>query len=206
MSRATDPAAGRSRAGFFGKIPSRGDFVRARLSSAFVQAWDGWMRQVLPGSEAILGERWEEAWRATSPWRFVLPAGQCGPRGVAGVWLPSADRVGRPWPLVIVAEGACASQDFLDEAERLGRDVLTLGLSPSLFAAGLDDLPVPGPADAPRRADAPGRADALAWWRAPACRTEACGVGACGVGACGTGLATRDGLPDAACFAAMLGP
>ena len=170
------------RAGFFGKIPSRGDFVRARLSPSFVRAWDAWVRHVLPGSERILGEAWAAAWRAAAPWRFALPAGQCGARSVAGLWLPSEDRVGRPWPLVIAAEGAAGDDAFLDAAERLGRDALRLALSPDELAARLDGLPSLRPA----------RAEAPAWWRAGGQGEASLASGCC--------------LADAAAFAAMLRP
>ena len=186
------PPASPIRVGFSGKIPSRGDFVRARLSSAFVNAWDEWMRQVLPGSERILGEAWAETWRAAAPWRFALPAGQCGPHCVVGLWLPSTDRVGRAWPLVIAAEGAAAGEDFLEEAERLGRSVLDCKLSPELFAAALGALPAPDPGGAPTLWNP-------AWWRLS--------PGEAGSEAGGEARPeAQGGLPDVASFTAMLRP
>ena len=41
----------------------------------------------------------------TSPaWRFVFAAGACGPVPVIGLMAPSVDRVGRHFPLTIIAE------------------------------------------------------------------------------------------------------
>ena len=48
-------------AGFFGKLPARGDFVRAGLPRDFIDSWDGWWQRMLPGSRDRLGEAWTEA-------------------------------------------------------------------------------------------------------------------------------------------------
>src|ERR1700753_3291837 len=44
------------RIGFFGKLPSRGDFVRMYLSRAIVTAWDQWLQSVMPEAQAHLSE------------------------------------------------------------------------------------------------------------------------------------------------------
>jgi type VI secretion system protein ImpM len=50
-----------------------------------------------------LGPHWEPAWDTAPAWRFALPAGACGPDAVAGVILPSADAVGRRFPITLAA-------------------------------------------------------------------------------------------------------
>jgi type VI secretion system protein ImpM len=94
--------------GYFGKLPARGDFLRAGLPEDFVAAWDGWCREMLAASRAALGAAWEDAWMQAPIWRFLLPAGACGGRAVLGVWLPSMDKVGRHFPLVLAALADCA--------------------------------------------------------------------------------------------------
>jgi type VI secretion system protein ImpM len=89
--------------GFFGKLPARGDFVRAGLPEDFVAAWDAWSRSALTASRAALGDAWEPAWMEAPIWRFLLPAGACGAQAVLGVWLPSMDRVGRHFPFALCA-------------------------------------------------------------------------------------------------------
>jgi type VI secretion system protein ImpM len=91
------------RLGFVGKLPARGDFVARGLPRSFVEPWDAWLAETMPGSRAILGEGWLPAWLEAPIWRFALPAGQCGPDAVAGVMLPSVDRSGRHWPLTLGA-------------------------------------------------------------------------------------------------------
>lgn len=94
-------AAGGGVAGVFGKIPSRGDFLRLGLPRDFVQGWDDWLQQVVGGSRARLGERWLPAWMEAPIWHFALPAGLCGAAPVVGAWMPSVDRAGRHFPLTL---------------------------------------------------------------------------------------------------------
>jgi len=89
--------------GYFGKLPARGDFVRAGLHEDFVTAWDLWCRDMMATSRAELGDDWEAAWMQAPIWRFLLPAGACGGQAVLGVWLPSIDKVGRHFPLTLCA-------------------------------------------------------------------------------------------------------
>ena len=114
--------------GLFGKLPSHGDFLRRRVSDAFVDAWDAWLRRSLSDSQATLGDRWVDVYLTSPAWRFVCAAGACGPAATIGVMVPSVDRVGRFFPLTLVAElpddvnivsAMNASTSFFDEAERL---------------------------------------------------------------------------------------
>jgi type VI secretion system protein ImpM len=114
--------------GLFGKLPSHGDFLRRRASDAFVDAWDAWLRACLAESRAALGERWLDVYLTSPAWRFVCASGACGPAPVIGLMVPSVDRVGRFFPLTLVAElpddvsliaAATDSAPFFDRAERL---------------------------------------------------------------------------------------
>ncbi len=86
-------------AGFAGKIPARGDFLRAGLPASFAQPWDGWLAAGMAAAQAALGEEFDAAYMEAPVWRFALAAGACGPDAAAGVLLPSVDRVGRRFPL-----------------------------------------------------------------------------------------------------------
>ncbi len=86
--------------GFFGKLPSRGDFVSRRLPPEFVTGWDRWLQAALAASEAKLGEQWLDVYLTSPIWCFALSPGICGDVGYAGVMIPSVDKVGRYFPLV----------------------------------------------------------------------------------------------------------
>ena len=90
--------------GWYGKVPCVGDFVRRGLSPQFVSAWDGWMQNLLLIGRDALGDRWQECYFGAPIWRFALSPGACGPLGAAGIVMPSVDRVGRQFPLCLVAE------------------------------------------------------------------------------------------------------
>lgn len=101
--------------GFFGKVPSHGDFVGRGLPPAMHLPFDAWVQAGLRHSKADLGERWLAAWLVSPIWRFVLGAGVCGPQAWAGVMMPSMDRVGRCFPLVVAMNlaGVPTLQDCL---------------------------------------------------------------------------------------------
>lgn len=91
-------------AGFYGKLPCKGDFLERRVSREFVDTWDAWLQQALMASREQLQDRWLNAYLTGPVWRFALADGVCGSGAYAGVMLPSVDRVGRYFPLTLVAQ------------------------------------------------------------------------------------------------------
>ena len=89
--------------GLYGKLPSHGDFVLRRLPQEFVVPWDAWLQQGISESKLALGDAWEESYRDAPVWRFLLAPGTCGEFAWAGLLQPSADRVGRRFPLTVAA-------------------------------------------------------------------------------------------------------
>lgn len=78
-------------AGFFGKLPTTGDFVARGLPEGFRLKWDPWVTHHLaPRRERI----WPEGGL-----RFRLISGG---RVAAGVVLPGTDSVGRRFPLSLI--------------------------------------------------------------------------------------------------------
>lgn len=152
--------------GFFGKLPARGDFVRAGLPSGFVSPWDDWWQRMLTGSRQELGEQWEPAWMEAPVWRFLLQAGACGPDAALGVFMPSVDRAGRLFPLTIAwtaPRAANFAEDgaaWLGTAEAAGLAALEQDLQPEQLTAALRE---PFDETDARLADlAP--SGACAWW------------------------------------------
>jgi type VI secretion system protein ImpM len=114
--------------GFYGKLPSHGDFLRRRVADAFVGVWDGWLQECIAASRSALGERWLDVYLTSPAWRFACAPGACGPAPVAGVMVPSVDRVGRYFPLTIVVQlpadaplftTVVRADPFFEQVERL---------------------------------------------------------------------------------------
>jgi type VI secretion system protein ImpM len=105
--------------GWYGKLPSLGDFASRRLESDFIEPWDLWLGDCMQAQRDAAGDEWLQAYRQSPPWRFVLSPGALpgAARGAvfAGVLLASVDRVGRHFPLTIAAS--------LPRAPRLGAEV-----------------------------------------------------------------------------------
>ena len=119
--------------GFYGKLPSHGDFLRRRVSDGFVSAWDGWLQECLAESRSMLGENWLDTYLTSPAWRFAFGAGACGDAPLVGVMVPSVDRVGRYFHLALVAElpdevspiaATTEFETFFQSAEKLAIETL----------------------------------------------------------------------------------
>jgi type VI secretion system protein ImpM len=87
--------------GWYGKMPSLGDFASRRLPAEFIGVWDAWLQEVLQATRARLGDGWLDCYLTMPIWRFVLLPGVVESSGWAGVLMPSVDRVGRQFPLTL---------------------------------------------------------------------------------------------------------
>ncbi|WP_256370164.1 type VI secretion system-associated protein TagF [Labrenzia sp. PHM005] len=93
--------------GYFGKLPMRGDFVSRDCPAGFLEIWEPFLQEGLSQARLDLKEAWEEAYMTMPVWRFLIePVGTDSPlqAAVAGAFMPNVDRVGRKYPLVLVAE------------------------------------------------------------------------------------------------------
>jgi type VI secretion system protein ImpM len=101
------PAAARPAAGWYGKLPTVGDFASRRLDGNFVAAWDGWLSSGLARLRADDPHGWLGAYLASPTWRFLITPGFLPAPLHSGVWagvvMPSVDRVGRYYPLTLAA-------------------------------------------------------------------------------------------------------
>ena len=156
--------------GFFGKLPSHGDFVTRRLPAEFTSPWDQWLQGSLAASRAELGEGWLGHYLTSPLWRFVLSPGIAGQRAWAGVLMPSVDRVGRYFPLTLAcplppglsAPAVLAAADWFAAAESLALSALTDPFSLETFDGRVEALGIP-PVGVPAAAappDARGRPNA----------------------------------------------
>jgi type VI secretion system protein ImpM len=89
--------------GYFGKLPSLGDFVTRELPRDFLDPWDDWLQRSIAESKSVLGDAWLPTYLHSPIWRFVLLRGVCGDKGWAGIVMPSVDKVGRYFPLTLAS-------------------------------------------------------------------------------------------------------
>ena len=78
-----------------------GDFVSRRLPNEFITPWDSWLQSAIATSREELGDDWLNSYLTSPIWRFLLSPGLCGSQAVAGIIMPSVDRVGRYYPLTV---------------------------------------------------------------------------------------------------------
>jgi type VI secretion system protein ImpM len=176
--------------GWYGKLPALGDFATRRLPPAMVTRCDTWLSAGLAASRRELGGEWLDLYLTAPIWRFAWSAGLAGDETWVGVLMPSVDRVGRYFPLLLAApcpaeepaEGvAGAAEDWLDRLADTAQDCLQPGASLDSLEAALAADPLPAtarwPADPARHS---------LWW---------------------THRATRHhcpGLPEGSAFTALL--
>jgi type VI secretion system protein ImpM len=135
--------------GLYGKLPMLGDFVSRRLPADFIRPWDAWIQASLSASKEQLGAHWLEIYLTSPIWRFVLSPGNCGDTALAGVLMPSVDKVGRYFPLTLAAviddpQKAPAdlfveAASWFDDMEQLALSVLTDDIQLDEFDRRLQD-------------------------------------------------------------------
>ncbi|WP_322418155.1 type VI secretion system-associated protein TagF [Mesorhizobium huakuii] len=127
--------------GFYGKMPATGDFVTRRLPADFVRAWDRWLAQhIVP----LFGM---ETWPQDTALRFLSGPGSFG--ASAGIVLKSADRVGRQFPLSVVARldeaplKLAYADAWFENIEKAAFAAQRGEMTPDEFDAALAGLPAP---------------------------------------------------------------
>ena len=118
--------------GWYGKLPSLGDFASRRLPPAFVEPWDDWLARGLAVWREQSPDGWLDGYLASPSLRFVLMPGVLAGASTedsaawAGVLMPSVDRVGRYFPLTLASPlpmlpaDAAELNDLLGWLQRLG--------------------------------------------------------------------------------------
>ncbi len=85
--------------GYFGKIPSRGDFVKGSDNPALVKLLDDWLARAM--DLMMADAHWKTNYDAAAPLHFVI----AGPRrrhAIAGHIVASSDESGRRFPFLVM--------------------------------------------------------------------------------------------------------
>ncbi|MDQ1921787.1 type VI secretion system-associated protein TagF [Massilia pseudoviolaceinigra] len=96
MNRAVTPIA----VGYFGKIPSRGDFVKGSDNPGLIKVLDDWLAQAMDLMSA--DARWKLSYDAVAPLHFAF----IGPRrrnAIAGHIVASSDQSNRRFPFLMMS-------------------------------------------------------------------------------------------------------
>lgn len=154
--------------GYFGKLPDRADFVTGRCPDGFLKLWEPFLMRGLARSRQELGGDWEDAYMTMPVWHFLLkPSRRNGASAVpfAGALMPSVDKVGRKFPLTVVApvDGAGVTcqpeQDWYDAVETVLVGALQEEATLAGFQAAAAELPPPSKAGDPEEEPSCGHMD-----------------------------------------------
>lgn len=134
--------------GLYGKHPAKGDFLQAGLPAPLLSALEIWLDAVLSDLRETLGPEWQYTWSRAPMLRFWFGEGIWG-GPVAGVMAASQDRVGRRFPLVLIAAGPEAPAPPISDPAQGWHDAAAGFLAASL---GRSDFATPSELlqDAPR--------------------------------------------------------
>ncbi|MFV0386293.1 type VI secretion system-associated protein TagF [Paracoccus sp. (in: a-proteobacteria)] len=138
--------------GYFGKVPTQGDFVTRGFRPALADRFDGWLRQCVRESQTRMGRDWLQAFLVAPVWRMAISPGLFGPDAIIGVMMPSVDRAGRYFPLVIAASipdtrlGAAelaGMTTWYDAAEEMALSTLDADFSLNWFDSQITAMQIP---------------------------------------------------------------
>jgi type VI secretion system protein ImpM len=128
--------------GYFGKLPTLGDFIQLLLPQDFVNPWHEWVQRSMASAKESLGQEFLNYYLNCPAWKFLLSPGVCGLQAVAGLTIPSVDKVGRYFNFTfstILPEGvdvcvyALNNQAGFIALEELALDILEQDLSRSVI-------------------------------------------------------------------------
>jgi type VI secretion system protein ImpM len=85
---------------YFGKVPSRGDFVRSAQHASLIDSLDIWQSQTM--DRLAIDPRWKLVYDAAPATQFAI-LGTGSSVGLAGYWLASQDGSGRRFPFITAA-------------------------------------------------------------------------------------------------------
>lgn len=99
---------------WFGKLPAYGDFIGRRMAHSFQGEWDYWVRSGLDQLRSDEPDQWVERYTLSPLWNFMCSSSFSG-QSICGVIAPSMDRVGRFFPISVIAIADGAGESFVDD-------------------------------------------------------------------------------------------
>jgi type VI secretion system ImpM family protein len=106
MRRMTNPATHApvpKAVAWYGKLPSRGDFISRGMPRSWSRAWDEWLqRGLMHAAQRVGAAGLRERLQAMPPWACAFGPVQPGEPMWLGAVVSSSDRVGRIFPTLLV--------------------------------------------------------------------------------------------------------
>ena len=103
--------------GVIGKHPGYGDFVRHGIDEDIGDELMAWIDTTLTEVRDQLKADWADFWDNGQELRFWLGRGILG-KTTIGIFVPSRDRVGRRYPLLLMAQGVAVEAPVIDRDQR----------------------------------------------------------------------------------------
>lgn len=135
--------------GYFGKLPTLGDFVHRSLPQDFANRFHEWLQASMAQGRESLGESYLAYYLNCPAWKFLMSAGVCGAQPIIGLTIPSVDRVGRYFNFTIASvlpldcdpiAYALANRAGFEQLESVALDVLEQDPSRDDIDAMIQDL------------------------------------------------------------------
>lgn len=130
------------RLGCFGKIRNCGDFISRHVPYAIEQSFTQWLEAGLVETKERFQQQWLDFFLTSPVWNFVIDKPDSAPV-IVGTMMPSMDKVGRYYPLIVVQtinqEGGL-NVSLLEEVETLMLSTLDKGVEQEQFIQALDQL------------------------------------------------------------------
>ncbi|WP_300214564.1 type VI secretion system-associated protein TagF [Acidovorax sp.] len=101
---------------WYGKLPSLGDFAGRRMPHALTTEWDTWLREGMEELRRADDTGWPDTFVNAPLWFFIAPVAALG-LPVIGALAPSMDRVGRYYPLTVMATAPREGCPFADDLQ-----------------------------------------------------------------------------------------
>jgi len=136
-------------AGLYGKIPGKGDFIKRNVTDFDIDIVDKWFQQGMQKSRSHLESQWLQKYAVAPIWHGYLPSGLVCNSACLVVFMPSVDRVGRHFPLILIQPLETQLRTFDDLKKYsswfvLAEELLLDGLEPDVnyeqFSAQVDSL------------------------------------------------------------------
>lgn len=90
---------------YFGKLPFHGDFLRSQPSPPEIQELDTWFSEGIYRCRELNGQSWDTQFDGIGLHRFLYFSPNTRAL-LAGIFLPSRDRVGRRYPFVVATRNS----------------------------------------------------------------------------------------------------